>query len=187
MKKIFYKWIFFRLMRWKIEGAVDDKIKKSVLMVMPHTSWHDFYIGLLTRGILQLEINWVGKKELFRFPFGLYFRYMGGVPLDRSEKQNKVNAIVEVFKKRKVFRIAIAPEGTRKKVNELKTGFYFIALQANVPIIAVAFDFRTKTVRISKPFYPSGNLADDLKILGSHFIGVHGRIPEKGFGESVFL
>lgn len=187
MKKLFYKWIFFRLMGWKIEGVIDDKIKKSVLMVMPHTSWHDFYIGLLTRGILKVEINWVGKKELFCFPFGLYFRYMGGVPLDRSEKQNKVNAIVEVFKARTVFRMAIAPEGTRKKVMELKTGFYFIALHANVPIIAVAFDFGPQTIRISAPFYPSGNLMEDLKILGSHFIGVQGKFPEQGFDSTTLL
>ncbi len=84
MKKQIYKWIFFRLMGWKIEGIISPEIKKCVMMVMPHTSAHDFYLGIFTRGITGLEMNFVAKKELFRFPFGPYFRYMGGEPLDRS-------------------------------------------------------------------------------------------------------
>ena len=77
MKKQIYKWIFFRLMGWKIVGEIDKKITKCVLMVVPHTSWHDFYLGIFTRGITEIEMNWLGKKELFTFPFGWYFRYMG--------------------------------------------------------------------------------------------------------------
>ena len=77
--------------------------------------------------------------------------------------------------------MAIAPEGTRKKVNELKSGFYYIALKANVPIITIAFDFGQKTVGIRKPFYPTANYEADVKILLKHFEGVFGKIPEKGF------
>lgn len=181
MKRSFYKFIFFRLMGWRIEGAFDANIKKSIVMVLPHTSWHDFYLGIFTRGICNLEINFIAKKELFRFPFGYYFRWMGGEPIDRSACLNKVDAIVNVFEKLDEFRLAIAPEGTRKKVEELKSGFYYIALKANVPIIPVAFDFGRKTVSIGEPFHPGGNYEADLKILLQHFKGVLGKIPELGF------
>ena len=187
MKKVFYKWIFFRLMNWKIIGQFDPEIKKSVLMVMPHTSWHDFYIGLLTRGIIGLEMHFVAKRELFRMPFGWYFRYMGGSPLDRTGGRNKVDSIASIFHDRDVFRMAIAPEGTRKKVREIKTGFYFIALKAGVPIIPVAFDYGTRAVSIGNPFYPSGNLKADLPVLLEHFSGVTGKIRGNEFNAAVYL
>lgn len=179
--------IFFKLMGWKIIGAFDPEIKQCVIMVMPHTSWHDFYIGLFSRGIIGLDMHWVGKKELFRFPMGAYFRWMGGAALDRSGGLNKVDSIAEIFKKRTIFRMAIAPEGTRQKVGELKTGFYYIALKAKVPIIPVAFDFGRKEVKVGTYFYPTGNIEDDLQILLSHFKGVKGKVPENGFEAENYL
>jgi 1-acyl-sn-glycerol-3-phosphate acyltransferase len=181
MKRSFYKFIFFKLMGWKIEGSIDKSIKKCVLMVMPHTSWHDFYLGIFTRGITGVEMNYIAKKELFRFPFGFYFRWMGGAPIDRTGSLNKVDAIAKIFDNYEEFRLAIAPEGTRKKVNELKSGFYYIALKANVPIIPVAFGFGSKTVSLGKPIYPTANYEEDLKLLLKHYEGVTGKIPEKGF------
>ncbi|WP_264564189.1 1-acyl-sn-glycerol-3-phosphate acyltransferase [Flavobacterium sp. N3904] len=181
MKKQIYQWIFFKIMGWKMVGNFDNTIKKCVFIVMPHTSWHDFFIGLFTRGVMNEEVNWVGKKELFRFPFGFYFRYMGGAPLDRSGGLNKVETIASLFSKREVFRLALAPEGTRKKVKELRTGFYYIALTANVPIIAVALDFSKKIVSLGQPLQPSGDIASDLAILKKHYIGVEGKFPEQGF------
>ncbi|MFV5696390.1 1-acyl-sn-glycerol-3-phosphate acyltransferase [Flavobacterium sp. LB3P122] len=181
MKKQFYKWIFFNLMGWEIVGTIDANIKKCVMIVLPHTSAHDFYLGIFTRGITGLEMNWVGKKELFRFPFGFYFKYMGGEPLDRSGGLNKVDSIAAIFKRKEVFRLAVAPKGTREKVNELKTGFYYIALKANVPIIPVAFNFGKKEVNLGNPLIPSGNIETDLFILKKHYIGVEGKILEKGY------
>lgn len=169
-------------MGWKIEGAFDENVKKCVAMVLPHTSWHDFYLGIFTRGISGVAINFVAKKELFRFPFGFYFRWMGGEPIDRSGCLNKVDVIVKAFEKNEEFKLAIAPEGTRKKVGKLKSGFYYIAVKADVPIIPVAFDFGRKTVNIGKPFYPTSNYEGDLKNLLKHFKGTFGKIPEKGFG-----
>lgn len=181
MKEEIYRLLFCKLMGWKIVGDFDENIKKCVFMMMPHTSWHDFFIGLFTRGILNIEINWVGKKELFNFPFGFYFKYMGGAPLDRSGGLNIVDTIAAIFDTRAVFRLAVAPEGTRKKVDHLKTGFYYIALKANVPIIPVAFDFGKKEVNFGNPLIPSGNIEADLAILKEHYIGVKGKIPENGF------
>jgi 1-acyl-sn-glycerol-3-phosphate acyltransferase len=181
MKKSIYKFIFFRLMGWKIIGTIDPEIKKCVIMVMPHTSWHDFYIGLLTRGVIGLDMHWVGKRELFGFPFGAYFRWMGGAPLDRTGGLNKVDSIAAIFKNRKVFRMAISPEGTRKKVTELKTGFYYIALKANVPIVPVAFDYAKNEVRLAKPFYPTGNFEADMKVIFPHFLSATGKVPQNNF------
>lgn len=168
-------------MGWKIEGFLHPHTKKCVMMVLPHTSWHDFYLGIFTRGITKLEMNYVAKKELFDSVFGFYFRYMGGEPLDRTGGLNKVDAIAAIFQKKEIFRLAVLPEGTRKKVSEIKTGFYYIAQKANVPIIPVAFDFGKKTVKIGNPFFPTGNINSDLKILENHFVGVKGKIPENGY------
>ncbi len=126
-------------------------------------------------------MNFVGKKELFVFPFGYYFRSIGGAPLDRSGGKNVVDAIVDVFNARDVFRMAIAPEGTRKKVHQLKTGFYYIALKAGVPIIPIAFDYAKKEVRIGNPVSVTGNYEADMEIILPHFKGAVGRFPEKQF------
>lgn len=168
--------IFIRLMGWKIDGDLSPQIKKSVVIVVPHTSWHDFYIGAFARKILNLQINFIGKRELFKFPFGWYFRWMGGAPVDRKSNRNTVQQVTELFKSRDEFRLAIAPEGTRKKVDTWKSGFYYIALEAKVPIICVAFDYNVKTVKINLPFYPTGDFPTDLIELKSFYKGVVGKI-----------
>lgn len=172
------KILFHKIMGWKIIGSFDPNIKKAVVIVVPHTSWHDFYIGAFARRILKTEINYIAKSELFKWPFGGYFRWMGGAPLDRTPGQNKVEAISQIFRERDEFRLAIAPEGTRKKVLEWKTGYYYIALAANVPIIAVAFDYSTKSVIIHEPFYPTGDIARDTQTLRAYYDGVVGKNPE---------
>lgn len=170
------KFIFNKILGWKVEGTMDPAIKKAVIIVVPHTSWHDFYIGVFTRKLLGVEINFVAKKELFRWPFGWYFKWMGGASLDRTPGQNKVEAIAEIFNKKEEFRLTLAPEGTRKKVIDWKTGYYYIALKAEVPIYPVAFDYATKTVEIHPPFYPSGNFEVDTKKLKSYYTNVKGRV-----------
>ncbi|WP_297518397.1 1-acyl-sn-glycerol-3-phosphate acyltransferase [Flavobacterium sp.] len=181
MRKRLYEFIFFRLMRWRLVGAFDPAISKCVIAVMPHTCNFDFFIGLLVRGIVNQKMNFVGKKELFVFPFGCYFRAIGGAPLDRSGGKNLVDAIVDIFNERDIFRLGIAPEGTRKRVDTLRTGFYFIAHKAQVPIIPVAFDFGKKEVRIGAPFYPSGDVDKDLPTFLAFYKGVQGRYPERQF------
>ena len=158
-----------------------DTVKKCVVIAVPHTSWHDFYIGLLIRKIDGVRIHFMGKKELFKWPFGYYFKKVGGIPLDRTPGQNKVEAIAQEFSKRKELRLTLAPEGTRKRVEEWKTGFYYIAKAANVPIIMVAFNFGKKKVTISEPFYPTDDLKADFKFMYSFFKGVKGKIPKYSF------
>jgi 1-acyl-sn-glycerol-3-phosphate acyltransferase len=181
MKKRLYKFIFYKILGWKLTSTIDPSLKKCVVIVIPHTSNLDFFIALLVRGIMDIEINFVGKKELFAFPFGYYFRAVGGAPLDRSGGKNNVDATAEVFAKHETFRLSLSPEGTRKKVTELRTGFYYIALKANVPIVPVAFDFGKKEVKISDPFWATGNYEVDMKVILPFYKGVKGRIPERGF------
>jgi 1-acyl-sn-glycerol-3-phosphate acyltransferase len=181
MKKRLYKFIYFRLLGWKLTGTIDPSIKKSIVMVMPHTSNLDFFIALLVRGIMDVEINFVGKKELFAFPLGYYFRSVGGAPLDRTGGKNNVDATAEVFSKQETFRLALSPEGTRKKVTELRTGFYYIALKATVPIIPVAFDFGKKEVKVGDPFTVTGNYEADMKVILPFFKGVTGINEQRSY------
>lgn len=165
-------------MGWSIKGAFSKHIQKTVVIIIPHTSWHDFYIGALVRKIINVRVNYVAKKELFDSAFGWYFKWMGGSPIERTSKQNMVEQIVKLFHSKDEFRLAIAPEGTRKKVHTWKSGFYYIAHQAKVPITCVAFDYSTKTIKISKPFYTSGDYEHDLTKLKSFYKGVVGKIPD---------
>ena len=175
--KILARFIFTKLMGWSLTGDLPN-IDKCVIIVVPHTSWHDFYIGLLVRKLLNKEIHYVGKKELFKPPIGWFFKWMGGTPIDRSKSQGYVDTIVNIFKEKKVFRLTIAPEGTRKKVDEWKTGFYYIAKQAQVPIVMVAFDYGKKNVNVSSTFYPTENKEADFAFMKSFFKGVVGKVPE---------
>lgn len=113
-------------MGWQISGVENLSVKKCVMIVVPHTSWQDFYIGVFTRGIVGLKMHFVAKKELFVFPFGAYFKWMGGAPLNRAKNENKVDAIAKIFKEKDEFRLAIAPEGTRKKLANGKPDFIIL-------------------------------------------------------------
>lgn len=175
------KIIYFKLLGWKVSGNTNasiDTVKKAIIIAAPHTSWHDFYIGLLLRSVIKLKTNFVGKKELFVFPFGWFFKNLGGAPINRHTNENKVDAIAALFANNTEFRMTLAPEGTRKKVESWRTGFYYIAKKANVPIIMVTFDFENKLNTISEPFYVTDHLEADFKYMRQFFYGVKGKIPE---------
>ena len=106
-----------------------------MIIAVPHTSWHDFYIGVLLRSVINIKANFIGKKSLFNPLTGWIFKALGGYPVIRKNNEKQVDAIARLFKDKDEFRIAIAPEGTRKKVKKWKTGFYYIAKKANVPIV----------------------------------------------------
>lgn len=175
------KFIFFKVMRWKLKGTFPD-LDKCVVIVIPHTHWLDFPLGVIVRKVVNKSIHYIGKKALFKKPYGWFFRWLGGTPVDRSKNMNMVDAVVEVFEQKKVFRFALAPEGTRKKVKALKTGFYYIAKKANVPILMVAFDFGKREVKFSQPLWPTDDINQDFKKVRQFFHGVTGRIPEYSFG-----
>jgi 1-acyl-sn-glycerol-3-phosphate acyltransferase len=175
------KFIYFKILGWKVVGNItmsNETVKKAVIIAVPHTSWHDFYMGVILRKVLGVKTNFIGKKELFVGPFGWYLRAIGGAPIDRHSKENKVDAISSLFEKHDEFRMTLAPEGTRKKVDEWRTGFYYIAKKANVPIIMFTLDFANKQNKISEPFYPTNDKEADFKFMHQFFQGVKGKIPE---------
>ena len=173
------KFIYHKILGWKVTGFNDfHSVKKAVIIAAPHTSWHDFYIGVLLRSVIGIETNYVGKKALFKFPYGWFFRWLGGAPVERKRNENQVEAIARVFEEKEVFRMTMAPEGTRKKVEEWRTGFYYIAKAANVPIIMFTLDFKNKENRFSEPFYPTDDKEADFKFMRSFYKGVVGKVPE---------
>lgn len=175
------KLIYFKILGWQVVGNTNmskNTIKKAILIAVPHTSWHDFYIGVLLRAVVQVKTNFIGKKELFIFPFGLFFRVLGGVPINRSSNENKVDAIANLFNEKEEFRMAMAPEGTRGKVQTWRTGFYYIAKKANVPIIMFSLDFQNKQNLISEPFYPTDDIEADFKFMHHFFDGVKGKVAK---------
>jgi 1-acyl-sn-glycerol-3-phosphate acyltransferase len=166
-------------MRWKVEGEFQKEDKKYVLIVAPHTSWVDFPIAVLVNYATGLKANFVGKASLFKPPFGFLFRAVGGAPVDRTNNNNVVDSIVEIFNSRERFILGISPEGTRKKVEKWKTGFYYIAKGANIPIYQSSLDFENKKVTITnKPFFPTDNKETDFKHLHLFFKGIKGKIHE---------
>lgn len=178
----FCKWIL-NVSGWKSVGEFPYHVKKYVLIVAPHTSGWDFIIGVLFKKALRIEnAKYLGKKELFKPPFGFIFRGLGGYPVDRSNKRNMVDEVVKVFDSKEEFGIALSPEGTRAKVDKLRTGFYHIAKKANVPIIMVGLDFGNKQVIFSKPFMPTENQSEDFEHILKFFRPIVGKHPDKGLG-----
>ena len=169
------KFIFCTILGWKILGEIRP-INKCVIIVAPHTHWLDFFVALQVRRILNLEINFIGKKELFFFPLNYLLKYLGGSAVDRNSKSKTVDLIADKFNNKNIYRLALSPEGTRKKVDKWKTGFYYIAKKANVPIVSVSIDSKKKEVIFSKPFYPTDNIDKDFAHLRKFYRGVVGII-----------
>lgn len=174
------KFIYFKLMGWKLVGSF-PKLDKCIVAVVPHTSWVDFFLGLLIRRIWQEDISFLAKKSLFKPPFGWYIKWMGGKPIVRNKNSDLVTVIAESFKKATTLKIALSPEGTRKKVTELKTGFYYIAKASNIPIVLVTFDYGHKQIKVSEPYYATENKEQDFTTYKAFFKGTIGKVPENSF------
>jgi 1-acyl-sn-glycerol-3-phosphate acyltransferase len=170
---VFWKMIM-KFIGWKTEGGLPENEKKFVIIVVPHTSNWDFLLGVVIRGAMGFKANFLGKDSLFNGPFGFFFRSLGGIPVDRNASQNMVEQVVGEVNKRKSFILAIAPEGTRGKVKKWRTGFYYIALKAEIPIIMCQFDFEFRVARFLKPFYPTGNAEKDLTYIKGQFKNIKG-------------
>lgn len=180
MLKVVSNWIL-GLLGWKVTGSYADTPAKIMLVAMPHTSNMDFPLGLLVRNVMQVKISYAAKHTLFKPPFGWLFRILGGYPINRTKKSNLVEQIADLYKQHPVFRMVIAPEGTRKKVETLKSGFYHIAHLAKIPLRFVAFDYGKKEVRFSESFFTTGNIEADFQVMFDFFRGVQGRHPKLQF------
>lgn len=171
------RFIYFKLLGWKLIGAFPGHLDKFIIIVVPHTSWIDFLLAMLIRKVWNEQINFIAKKSLFDSPLGWFFRWTGGAPIDRSKSSDTVAATAKIFKDRQKFRLALAPEGTRTKVGKWKTGFYYIAKTAEVPVVMVAFDFGQKQIKVSEPRYTTADKEADFAVYEAFFKGVQGKVP----------
>jgi len=181
MKSKIAGWLL-KVWGWKVTGKYPISYPKNIVAVVPHTSWVDFPLGILVRTYRKMPTRFLGKESLFRFPFGPLFKWLGGYPVNRSGSANMTEAVVKIFDKKEQFDIAIAPEGTRKRVERLRTGFYWIAKKANAAIILTKFDYEAKIVSFSTPFFPTDNPEADLAFISDYFKGTRGKVPEYSFG-----
>jgi 1-acyl-sn-glycerol-3-phosphate acyltransferase len=130
-------------------------------------------------------VHFLGKKELFWGIFGVILRKLGGFPVERHKNLNQVDQVVKLYNERESFHIALSPEGTRKKVSRLRTGFYHIAKNANIPIILVGLDFGNKKVVFGEPFYTSNDETADKRKIVAFFKGMLGYIPDYSITEDI--
>ncbi len=166
---------------WTIEGSYAHEIPKKVMIAVPHTSAWDLPLGVLTRSAIKADIQFVGKASLFKPPLGWIMRAIGGVPIDRSKRNNFVDSLVDIYNSRDKYNFMLAAEGTRKKVEKLKTGFYYVAKKANLPIQMIALNYKDKIVKFSKPFYTTDDFEKDMAFVESYFRGIIGKVPEYSF------
>ena len=168
---------FMKVTGWITTGHL-PKDQRVVLIAGPHTSNWDFVLAMSLILSLDVHIHWVGKHSIFKKGFRRLLRKMGGIPVNRANPEDLKNEIQNVTDKYKGFIIAIAPEGTRQKVEKLKSGFLRIANETNSKIMMAGIDFSNKTIELGDFFSPSGNVEQDLKIIKKYFSNFGAKRPE---------
>jgi 1-acyl-sn-glycerol-3-phosphate acyltransferase len=167
---------FLRLNGWRVEGSLPPDMPKCVLIAAPHTSNWDLPYTLMCAFALRLNIVWMGKASIFRFPFGALMRWLGGLAVDRSKANNLVAASAAALVAAPGrLQLVVPPEGTRGKTRHWKTGFYFIALEARVPIVLAFMDYQRKVAGLGPVFTPSGDVEHDMAEIKRFYAGVQGR------------
>ncbi|MGB9107848.1 MAG: 1-acyl-sn-glycerol-3-phosphate acyltransferase [Telluria sp.] len=150
----------------------------GIAVVYPHTSNWDFFVGLLAKWAVGLQFRWLAKDSLFRGPMGVMMRYWGGVPVDRSAPQGAIRRLAENMLGTKWFWLAITPEGTRGYRPYWKSGFYRIALAAQVPLLLVSIDYGRKVVDVTKTLVLTGDEAADMAAIAAAYEGVQAKFPK---------
>ena len=176
IKKFFS--VLFKLIGWK--SVLNEEIpSKCVFCVAPHTSNWDFVIGIIFYKSIGGTLHFLMKKEWFFFPMNLIFKSLGGIPVDRTKKSSVSEQMVTLFRSNENLQLAIAPEGTRKKNTKWKTGFYYIALTAGVPIVLAYIDYSRKEIGLIKNFYPTGNEKQDIDEIKQYYSHIQAKHPKK--------
>jgi len=168
--------LYLRLSGWRVEGRLPDA-PKAVVIAAPHTSNWDLPLMLAVAYVLGIRPAWLGKRELFRWPFGWLMRRLGGLPVDRGTRQNLVQQAIDRFDAVDRLLLVIPPSGTRGRATHWRSGFYHIARGARVPIVCGFLDYRRKVGGIGPAFTPSGDLAADMGELRAFYADITGRFP----------
>lgn len=168
-----------KVLGWKVVGDIPN-VPKAVFLALPHTSNMDGLFAIPSILALDLDIKIMGKESLFKVPIlASFLRWAGIIPIDRGKKGSVLQTSIDRFKSKKPLLLGLSPEGTRSYTKEWKTGFYYIAAGAGVPIVPVAMDYQTKEVRFMQPVVPTGDIEADMpKILGQ-YKGVVPKHPER--------
>ena len=186
--KTFVRWFSIFILRvagWRTEGQLPT-IPKFVLVGAPHTSNWDLPYTLFIIFVFRGKIYWMGKEDIFRWPLNGFFKWLGGIPIDRSKSKDVVFQSIQQFYENEKLILTIAPAGTRKKVKKWKSGFYHIAKGANVPIVLGFLDYRRKVGGLGPVIYPTGNFESDMKAIRAFYSGVTGKHPDKSTGSVDF-
>lgn len=162
---------------WKVIGQMPD-IKKAIIPVAPHTSNWDFFIGMFAMLALGLNISFLGKHQIFIFPIRRLLIWLGGIPVNRASAHGVVGNISKAFAERDTLILGLSPEGTRKKIIQWRTGFLYMARDANVPVVPVALDFSKREVRIGLPIRVSDDLDSALRAVKNFTCQARGKHPE---------
>jgi len=161
---------------WQVRGALAPEASKSVFIAAPHTSNWDLPYTLMVAFALRLNIYWMGKASLFRFPFGALMRWLGGIPVDRSRSNNLVAAsAAAILQAHGALQLIVPPEGTRARVRQWKTGFYHIACEARVPIVMAYMDYSRKISGLGPLFHPSGDIDADMRAIKAFYAPFKGK------------
>lgn len=168
---------FLWFVGWKPEGELPPT-RKFVLVSAPHTSNFDAVLLIALGYMYGIKLNWVGKHTLFTWPLGYLMRAWGGVPVDRRSRNNMVDQLAEEFSRREQLILAVPPEGTRSRAEYWKTGFYYIALTAKVPIVLGFLDYRRKRGGFGPTIQPSGDIDADMEIIRDFYKDITGKHPE---------
>lgn len=171
------KWLalwVYRLSGWRMVGSLPN-LPKMVIIGAPHESSWDFFLAVMTIFALGIRANWMGKKSLFRWPITNIMRWLGGIPIDRSARFGIVEQTVAEMNAHDQLVLALAPEGTRKRGLDWKTGFYHIAYGATVPIVMVYVDNPGKTLLFGPILYPSGDLKQDMIRIRAFYDAPYGK------------
>jgi len=169
---------WMQALRWDVVGKVPEG-GKFVLIGSPHTSNWDFPFSLLSLYVYRLKASWIGKDTLFKKPFGWFMRWLGGISVNRDDQHGAVDQIAQKYKESSKLVIAIAPSGTRKKKEYWKSGFYWIANTAKVPILCGYLDYGRREICIGLCFIPTGDIKKDMDRIRDFYKGIQGKYPEK--------
>jgi 1-acyl-sn-glycerol-3-phosphate acyltransferase len=167
---------FLRLTGWTLAGHLPADSPKCVLIAAPHTSNWDLPYTLMVAFALRINIYWMGKAQLFRGPFGPVMRWLGGIAVDRSRSTNLVSASAMAIREADgAMCLVVPPEGTRSKTRQWKTGFYWIAHEAGVPIVMAYMDYPRKLSGLGPVFKPSGDIEADMAQIKAYYAQYKGK------------
>jgi 1-acyl-sn-glycerol-3-phosphate acyltransferase len=168
--------VVLKLAGWRVEGELPASAEKAVLIAAPHTSNWDLPFTLMVAFVLRLNVYWMGKDSIFKFPFGPLMRWLGGIAVNREQSTNLVATSAEAINAAKgKLHLIVAPEGTRSKTRYWKTGFYHIAHTAKVPIIMAYMDYPRKRSGLGPLLIPTGDIDADMKVLKAFYADFEGK------------